>query len=217
MPFLRPGDLSTKQRISILNELVRSNETRIDPVVNLEDHMGFGLQENEDGEFNPIHFKTTIATSFWILESIVAYGDASLKRPSSMCVRDYLLSLVRKDNRLNLQLFNYYVETYERARFSNEEFTLSEYKEFVENFKAILTFFVKDRKEQEKKYHHHHHHHRMEESSYKSVRKHTDSTSSILVEKQKQKRKKKQKSGSSRAIQVHNGNSTSPSDLNMET
>ncbi|PRP75799.1 hypothetical protein PROFUN_08793 [Planoprotostelium fungivorum] len=137
MPFLRPGDLSTGQRNYIINELARSDETHIEPQLNVADHMGFGRDEEDQ---KVMHFKTTIATSIWVLEKAVAHLNPILRQRPVLTVRELFL----QDNnpKLDRELCRYYIETYERARFSKDEFSLGEYQTFVTRFQTILNAFV---------------------------------------------------------------------------
>eukprot|EP01119_Soliformovum_irregulare_P016335 TRINITY_DN4706_c0_g1_i4.p1 TRINITY_DN4706_c0_g1~~TRINITY_DN4706_c0_g1_i4.p1 ORF type:complete len:253 (+),score=55.42 TRINITY_DN4706_c0_g1_i4:689-1447(+) len=142
MPFLRPGDLSTKQRKHIVNRLVTSSETSVNPQVNEEDHLGYGIHIGEDGEKRQIHFKTSIATSHRLIEAAAMYKDPRLRRKTSMTVRDYIFLLKKNTEGLSRKLCIFYIENYERARFSEEEFTLAEYTAFMENLREILEAFA---------------------------------------------------------------------------
>jgi len=147
MPYLRPGDVSTKHRTVILNELIHSNSTVVEPILKEEDHMGYGIQISENQEEKTqrlMHFKTTIATSYWALETVANHANPKLKRRNNMTVHDYVLFLLRNWPKLDNDLCFYYIETYERARFSNDEFTLEEYNEFMDSFREILAAFHKE-------------------------------------------------------------------------
>lgn len=160
MPFLRPGDLPTvffirvfiafsetilkflifskkKQRNLIINELARSNETRMDPPYDSTNHMGYGREEEEQ---KLIHFKNTIAASVYVLEKAVSHLNPSILDRPVLTVRE--LFLQENNPKLDRELCKYYIETYERARFSREEFGLEDYLNFVEKFQSILEAFV---------------------------------------------------------------------------
>jgi len=145
MPFLRPGDLPTRQRKHIVNMLVNSHETQLEPVYNEKDHMGYGtIQMGEDTDTRTIHFKTAIAASHWILEAVASSGNHRLKRKPTMTVREYVIGLQKEsDGRVSKQLCSFYIEAYERARFSPDEFTAEEYNEFMAKFHKILKCFIK--------------------------------------------------------------------------
>ncbi|EGG20089.1 hypothetical protein DFA_07206 [Cavenderia fasciculata] len=145
MPFLRPGDLSHKQRTTILNELVKSKQTASQIKPQIGDHpighLGWGAPTSE---YAKVHFKTSIAKSWIILERAAIHYDPSLVRESKMCIRDYVNMLTDRCSHLNRSLARIYIDTYERARFSEDEFTLDEYSTFMKKFFVLIQDLEKD-------------------------------------------------------------------------
>eukprot|EP01117_Protostelium_nocturnum_P000005 TRINITY_DN1000_c1_g1_i1.p1 TRINITY_DN1000_c1_g1~~TRINITY_DN1000_c1_g1_i1.p1 ORF type:complete len:258 (-),score=96.88 TRINITY_DN1000_c1_g1_i1:825-1598(-) len=140
MPFLRPGDLPTKQRNLIINELARSNDTQMYPPHDITNHMGYGQEEEQ----KLIHFKNTIAASVYVLEKAVSHLNPSVRERPVLTVRE--LFLQENNPKLDRELCKYYIETYERARFSKDEFGLEDYQQFVEKFQLIVEAFVLESK-----------------------------------------------------------------------
>jgi len=141
MPFLRPGDLSTKHRKTILNELVLAKGTVVTPPIRaakMTGHLGWGIPGTE---YSKVHFKTSVAKSYLILERAAMHKDKHLARPSAMCIRDYMTFLEQNCAGLNRNLCRFYLETYERARFSEDEFTLDEYTNFMAKFLVLIQAF----------------------------------------------------------------------------
>lgn len=103
--------------------------------------MGYGRDEEEQ---KIMHFKSTIATSVWVLgssytdfphhfqEKAVAHLNPGLQNRPVLTVRE--LFVQENNPRLDRELCRYYIETYERARFSRDEFTLQEYQTFVTKY-----------------------------------------------------------------------------------
>ncbi|KYQ93557.1 hypothetical protein DLAC_04927 [Tieghemostelium lacteum] len=142
MPFLRPGDLSNKQRTTILNGIVNSKhiQSQIQPVVGDSPigHLGWGAP---DSEYPNTHFKTFISKSYIVLESVATHFNASLKRSPNTCIRDYVELLLDRCEFLDEKLAYLYIDTYEKARFSEDEFTEQEYTHFKENFGTLIQSF----------------------------------------------------------------------------
>ncbi|GAM21477.1 hypothetical protein SAMD00019534_046520, partial [Acytostelium subglobosum LB1] len=140
MPFLRPGDLSHKQRTIILNELVRSKQLVVKPSIGESpiSHLGWG---SPGSEYSKVHFKTSIAKSWIILERAAVHFNADLKRQAKMCMRDYVNMLLDRCPHMNRSLARFYVDAYEKARFSEQEFTLDEYTHFMTKFLVLLQDF----------------------------------------------------------------------------
>ena len=65
-----------------------------------------------------------------------------MARKPTMTIRDYVFFLHKQFPSLDLDTCSYYIETYERARFSPDEFTLEEFSTFSTKFQVLLQFFV---------------------------------------------------------------------------
>jgi len=142
---IRPGEISQKQRSVVLDQLSRSKEnaTKVEPVVNLSTgYFGYGSSETVDtDDKQTIHFKSAIASSSWILELVATRTQPKLKRRPTMNLRDYVLYLQKNFPQLDRDLCQFYIATYERSRFSNDEFTVEEYTQFMERFHHLLKQF----------------------------------------------------------------------------
>ncbi|KAM9995317.1 hypothetical protein ACTFIY_001505 [Dictyostelium cf. discoideum] len=147
MPFLRPGDLSNKQRTIILNEIVRSKQiqSKIEPtmiggnsVASNIGHLGWGPPNSE---YSKVHFKTSISKSWIVLESAATHYSSHLKKDPKSCIRDYVEFLLEQCPQLDRHHANHYIDTYEKARFSDQEFTLEQYTQFMSNLIVLIKAF----------------------------------------------------------------------------
>ncbi|KAN0019391.1 hypothetical protein ACTFIU_002599 [Dictyostelium citrinum] len=147
MPFLRPGDLSNKQRTIILNEIVRSKQiqSKIEPTMiggnsaasNIG-HLGWGPPNSE---YSKVHFKTSISKSWIVLESAATHYSSHLKKDPKSCIRDYIEFLLEQCPQLDRKHANHYIDIYEKARFSDQEFTLEQYTQFMSNLIVLIKAF----------------------------------------------------------------------------
>ncbi|EGC40030.1 hypothetical protein DICPUDRAFT_20225, partial [Dictyostelium purpureum] len=141
MPFLRPGDLSNKQRTIILNEIVRSKQiqSQIEPIMIGDSptisHLGWGPPNTG---YSKVHFKTSIAKSWIVLEKAATHYNPELKRDTKLCIRDYVEFLLEKCPQIEKKFAYHYIDIYECARFSDQEFTLEEYTDFMSNLIELI-------------------------------------------------------------------------------
>ena len=105
------------------------------PVVPAEGSLGWGQPSSDFGQ---VHFKTSIASSFQVLEAAAMNRYPVLYREPSMTVANYLAFLREVCSGLQPQLCAWYVATYERARFSTDDFTLDDYKAFMDRFVVLI-------------------------------------------------------------------------------
>lgn len=127
---------------------MHSSETKIEPQFNSKDHRGFA--ELEDGKMH--NLRSIVATSYVYLEGAATEADQSLARNPTTTVHDYVLNFLPKHCfGIDMVLCQAYVDAYERARFSNEEFTLAEFSEFKEQFRQLLEFLHNQKKRSTKK------------------------------------------------------------------
>ncbi|KAJ5067545.1 nice-3 [Anaeramoeba ignava] len=87
------------------------------------------------------NYKRVVADSPFILEQLAKRKDPSLARLDSQSVRAYMQFLLKKEPELNPKLCKYFVEMYERARFSEDEFTERDFINFLQNFAILKKFF----------------------------------------------------------------------------
>eukprot|EP01133_Synstelium_polycarpum_P015469 gene15469-18361_t len=106
-------------------------------------HLGWG---SPGSEYAKVHFKTSIAKSWIILERAAIHYSADLRREPKTCIRDYVNMLLDRCPHMNRTLARLYIDNYERARFSEEEFTLDEYTRFMTKFLVLIQDFEKDTK-----------------------------------------------------------------------
>jgi len=128
------------------------------------------------------NLRSIVATSYVYLEGAATEADQSLARNPTTTVHDYVLNFLPKHCLgIDLGLCQAYVDAYERARFSNEEFTLAEFTEFKEQFRQLLEFLHNLKKPQrsssskQKQQQHHHN------SNYHQQSSHIGSVSGVGV------------------------------------
>lgn len=104
------------------------------------------LSINSDQEIN---FKESISSSWRILERAIVTTHPNMPRQPIQTVRDYLLSLIERfpssspiHSTQSLSLIHSYLEIYERARFSPNQFSLLEYSNFLSQFCLLLQLFL---------------------------------------------------------------------------
>jgi len=143
MPFLRQGDISVVHQKVILHHIRRAKGISVKPTVKSANnsHLGWGAPGTE---YSKVHFKTSIAKSYLIIERAAIHKDRNLLRPPTMSIRDYMSFLEQTVVGLNHNLCRFYTETYEKARFSEAEFTLDEYTNFMAKFLVLLQAFEND-------------------------------------------------------------------------
>jgi hypothetical protein len=134
----------------------------------MQTNFGYGIATSPDKstEEKLMHFKTGISTSYIILgvklffvlllfslflihtplsfflspqqEYVASQAKSSAKRKPTMNIREYVDFLQTKFKSVEPNLWNFYIETYERAKFSPDEFSWNEYSEFMEIFGRLL-------------------------------------------------------------------------------
>lgn len=155
MPLLRPGDVPTKNRNLILAELVHSRNTVIEPSHSPPPIGGVGWGDPRSDEAG-VHYKTSIAKTYLVLEQAAMHRDRALSRPPTMNVRDYVELLVSRVPTISQKLAEFYVEEYERARFGQADVTADEYRDFMTNFGELLQGFEGEPEINEPATHHKH-------------------------------------------------------------
>jgi hypothetical protein len=98
---------------------------------------GWGDSTVDDAR-DEVHYNTSIAKSFYILESTALSRRPGLFHRKSQTIRDYLGSLQKAFPSLHSGLCQEYIHTYERAVFGEHVFTQAE---FV-RFRTIISILV---------------------------------------------------------------------------
>ena len=121
----------------ILNEIVRSSKTKIDPPLDVLPTSGVGDANDAVGE--PIHYKTSILQSINILEKAALHVDKSLKRVDNLS--DYVALLREHVSELTREQCAAYVDAYNKARVGADACTAEEYAAFIALFFEMLQSF----------------------------------------------------------------------------
>jgi hypothetical protein len=94
--------------------------------------------ENNNNSMNLIHFNTSIAKSYLVLEKVALSRRPGLQHIHSRSIRDYLYSIKKAFPALKQSLIERYIQIYEAALFSNIKFNNSAYNEFITIFYEIV-------------------------------------------------------------------------------
>jgi hypothetical protein len=93
----------------------------------------------EGSRFDSVHFNTSIAKSYLLLESTALSRRPGLFYASHRTIRSYVKSLQKAFPGLTDQLCEDYIATYERAVFGDHKFTIDEYNAFMSSMLAMVT------------------------------------------------------------------------------
>ncbi len=86
----------------------------------------------EDSKVANVHFGTSIAKSYYVLEkAALSRRPTGLYQRDHRTIRDYMVSLRKAFPGLRPDLCQEYVQTYERAVFSSETLTFTDYERFM--------------------------------------------------------------------------------------
>ncbi|CAG8598258.1 11411_t:CDS:2, partial [Scutellospora calospora] len=91
-------------------------------------------------DYDDIHFRTSMTNTFSLIEQN-ALNHLSLKRQPSMSVQRYI-DLLIEHKAIDRGLGHAYVESYERARFSEDEVSQKQYTEFMKLVLQLLRRLV---------------------------------------------------------------------------
>eukprot|EP01086_Lenisia_limosa_P012902 TRINITY_DN41564_c0_g1_i1.p1 TRINITY_DN41564_c0_g1~~TRINITY_DN41564_c0_g1_i1.p1 ORF type:complete len:138 (-),score=1.96 TRINITY_DN41564_c0_g1_i1:27-440(-) len=127
--------MSKSQYEVIQAEYRRAEETTIEPLPQLAGQDGWGKQGTE---YENVHFKSSIAKSYFLLEHAAVHRDEMFERASSHTIRAYVKNLSEKFPGLDRQLWEDYIETYECARFSQDEFNERQFQRFMSGLVKVL-------------------------------------------------------------------------------
>ena len=128
-------DVPKKQATIIAAATERAQTTSSPPLVPPEGFLGWG---QPDSDYAEVHFKTSIAKSFQVLEAAVVNRHPAAFRPGNMSIAEYMEFLRSSTEGIPHELMTWYVAIYHRARFSVDDFSLADYKAFISSFYAII-------------------------------------------------------------------------------
>jgi len=130
---LAPRDMSRRMYVSYVNEMVRVQgilRSNIQPeMTENSGDPGWG-QQVVDGKQVDVHFNTSIAKSFEVLEKAALSRRPGLRHRDVRTVHNYVAQLVKAFPNLVPSLCDEYIRTYDRAVFGNHRFTVQEYARF---------------------------------------------------------------------------------------
>lgn len=135
---VRRSDLSRHMFTTLVNELVRVDQLMDKKVTpeNNEYQPGHGLIGDpgwgaEDSKVENVHFNTSIAKSYYVLEKSAIARRPGLKHKDSRSIRDYMNIVKKTFPNLRSSLVSEYIRIYETAVFGSKKFTQIEYERFM--------------------------------------------------------------------------------------
>lgn len=115
--------------------LERSLTMKHDPVELADGQLGWG---NSSSEFAKVHFKTSIAKSYLVLETAAERKHPRLVRQPDMTVRDFVQMLQLNCVGMDGATCERFLHAYEAARFAPDDVDLAAYLAFREAFVALI-------------------------------------------------------------------------------
>eukprot|EP01028_Stygiella_incarcerata_P006127 TRINITY_DN2508_c0_g1_i2.p1 TRINITY_DN2508_c0_g1~~TRINITY_DN2508_c0_g1_i2.p1 ORF type:complete len:245 (-),score=59.00 TRINITY_DN2508_c0_g1_i2:864-1598(-) len=120
---------------TIQEELMTSVVLEMQPNPDEVCHVGWG---DPNSEFKNIHFKSSLARSPALISKALIRSRPEWVGRKDMTVREHLEFLREQCPYLSVTACQAYVEGYERARYSDEEFTMEDYTDFMKHTFSIL-------------------------------------------------------------------------------
>lgn len=96
---------------------------------------GWGLESSDAAN---VHFSTSIAKSYLLLEKTALSRRPGMKHVYTRTVREYVLNLRKVFPNLRDGLIQEYINTYERAVFGEHKYTLEEFNRFQSVVEAMV-------------------------------------------------------------------------------
>jgi hypothetical protein len=78
-----------------------------------------------------VHFNTSIANSYLVLDEAVTLACPGLRLRSFKTIREYFKALQKEFPEIDQEIADQYVTMYEEARFGNRKFSEKEYNKFM--------------------------------------------------------------------------------------
>ncbi|KAG9290727.1 hypothetical protein G9A89_011690 [Geosiphon pyriformis] len=129
-------DLPKSVHSFITSELTRVSKIAFEAEPRVEDggQPGWG---RPDSSLADIHFKTSISQTPDIIEQAAIQRSSLLRRQHSISIQRYIDFLI-EHNMIDRRIGHLYIEGYERARFSDDEFSEQQYTEFMKLVTVLL-------------------------------------------------------------------------------
>ncbi len=89
---------------------------------------GWGAEESK---VENVHFNTSIAKSYYVLEKTILARRPGLRHRDSRSIRDYIALMKKSFPNLRSDLVDSYIKIYEIAVFGNHKFNYYEYSQFM--------------------------------------------------------------------------------------
>lgn len=126
----------------LLGELVRVDELLehgLQPQHNARLDCGDPGWGKEGGSVDHVHFNTSIAKSYYVLEKTALSRRPGLRQKDARTIREYVAALRKAFPSLKQSLCEEYINTYERAVFGNHKCTYEEYTQFMKVVLQIVS------------------------------------------------------------------------------
>ncbi|GJQ10466.1 hypothetical protein GpartN1_g2257.t1 [Galdieria partita] len=133
------NNLSKSARKLILTEAERERQLRVVPQVAAD--LGWG---SPGTEWEGVHFKTSIAKSYKVIEQAAKGRIPSLDLKLGKTVFNYISEIQEYFPTLPTHVCEQYIDFYERACFTKEQFTAAEYRRFVNTVLHLIQHIEHD-------------------------------------------------------------------------
>ncbi|EME30339.1 hypothetical protein Gasu2_70550 [Galdieria sulphuraria] len=133
------NNLSKSARKLILTEAERERQLRVVPQVAAD--FGWG---SPGTELEGVHFKTSIAKSYKVIEEAAKARIPSLELKLGKTVSNYISEIQEYFPTLPTNTCEQYIDFYERACFTKEQFTAAEYRRFVNTVLLLIQHIEHD-------------------------------------------------------------------------
>ncbi|KAG9392820.1 hypothetical protein J8273_5753 [Carpediemonas membranifera] len=111
-----------------------------DPPIRIPAADGWG---KPGSEYSRVHFKTSVAKSYLILEQAAVHADLRLSRPPGHSVRRYVQFLATNCG-VRDECCEEYLSMYELARFTEHEVSFAQYQRFMANLMELVRQLEQD-------------------------------------------------------------------------
>eukprot|EP00474_Spongospora_subterranea_P000215 CRZ00673.1 hypothetical protein [Spongospora subterranea] len=134
------NDMPRSVYAAMVNQSVKEHKIKagIVPESPGEGDQGWGRVSVDRTNFEGVHFKTSIAKSFLVLEEAASVPRPGTKHLDFRTIRDFVAYLQTEFPSITDVLAREYIDFYERARFSQYQFDVNDYNKFMTLIMEIL-------------------------------------------------------------------------------
>lgn len=129
---LTKDDMSRKMFKAVLNQMMRVTAIQDGTILIADPENGDPGWGRDDSKVAGVHFKTSVAKSYYVLEEAALSRRPNLRHRHSRTIREYVRKLESEFPSLRKKLCDEYIATYERARYGSEKIVYADYERFMQ-------------------------------------------------------------------------------------